>query len=568
MNRRQFFERLGLGLVSAGLAGGTSPEDMDLIAHSLTRGTLDVDVAVIGGGGGGCAAALAIARNGYRVVMTEETDWIGGQLSQQGVPPDEHPWIEQFGATASYREYRNRVREAYRSSYPLRGGGYRDRQLNPGNCSVSRICHEPRVSVGVLRSMLRPHVSSGRLTVLREHVPVSASVTGDEVDAVRVRNKRTRDEVDLTAAFFLDATELGDLLPMTGTEYVVGAESVDETGEPHALPEARPDNHQAVTWCFAMDYVEGEDHTIDRPEMYDFWRDFEPDLEPPWPGRQLDFTYSHPPTLEPTTADFDPRRGGDNPGFWRYRRLIDPKNFEAGAYRGGICLVNWPQNDYWRGNMMEVNEEERVRHEHEAMQLSYSLLYWLQTEAPRSDGGQGWPGLRLRGDVMGTDHGLAKRPYVRESRRIEAEFTVTERHVGTEARMEITGRDRGEVTAAPFEDSVGIGSYRIDLHPSTRGRNYVDFSSLPFRIPLGSLLPVRMENLLPACKNLGVTHITNGCYRLHPVEWNIGESAGLLSAFALEHEHAPRAVRNDETVRSDFQRFLQSEGIELEWPDP
>ena len=60
-----------------------------------------------------------------------------------------------------------------------------------------------------------------------------------------------------------------------------------------------------------------------------------------------------------------------------------------------------------------------------ARQLSLSLLYWLQTEAPRPDGGVGYPGLRLRGDVVGgTPDGLAPAPYVRESRRLRAEFTV------------------------------------------------------------------------------------------------------------------------------------------------
>ena len=44
----------------------------------------------------GRAGAL---RNGMRVVLTEETDWIGGQLTSQAVPPDEHPWIESFGRT-------------------------------------------------------------------------------------------------------------------------------------------------------------------------------------------------------------------------------------------------------------------------------------------------------------------------------------------------------------------------------------------------------------------------------------------------------------------------------------
>ncbi len=150
----------------------------------------------------------------------------------------------------------------------------------------------------------------------------------------------------------------------------------------------------------------------------------------------------------------------------------------------------------------------------------------MQTSAPRPDGGTGWKGLRLREDIVGTADGLAKYPYIRESRRIKAEFTILEQHVGTDARMKVTGLKREEVTAMRFPDSVGIGSYRIDLHPSSGGNNYIDISSLPFQIPLGALIPRRMENLLPACKNLGVTHVTNGCYRLHPVEWNIGEAAG------------------------------------------
>ena len=58
---------------------------------------------VAGGGLGGVAAALAAAERGARVVLSEETDWLGGQLTSQAVPPDEHPWIEDFGCTARYR---------------------------------------------------------------------------------------------------------------------------------------------------------------------------------------------------------------------------------------------------------------------------------------------------------------------------------------------------------------------------------------------------------------------------------------------------------------------------------
>ena len=68
----------------------------------------------------------------------------------------------------------------------------------------------------------------------------------------------------------LDATETGELLPLCGVEYVTGAESREQTGEPHAPAEARPLNMQPVSVCFALDHREGEDHTIERPPSYEF----------------------------------------------------------------------------------------------------------------------------------------------------------------------------------------------------------------------------------------------------------------------------------------------------------
>jgi len=72
-----------------------------------------------------------------------------------------------------------------------------------------------------------------------------------------------------------------------------------------------------------------------------------------------------------------------------------------------------------------------------------------------------------------------------------------------------------------------------------------------------------MENVLPACKNLGVTHITNGCYRLHPVEWNIGEAAGGTGEFALDCREPPRQIRKKPALLQDFQRRLHASGVDL-----
>lgn len=75
-----------------------------------------------------------------------------------------------------------------------------------------------------------------------------------------------------------------------------------------------------------------------------------------------------------------------------------------------------------------------------------------------------------------------------------------------------------------------------------------------------------MKNLLPAAKNLGVTHITNGCYRLHPVEWNVGEAAGALAAHCLRKDLAPRAIWENPGCLLDFQRLISQQGVLIEWP--
>jgi hypothetical protein len=525
------------------------------------------ELVIIGGGVGGVSAALAAARAGMSVLMTEATDWIGGQFTAQAVPPDEHQWIESFGCTRSYRRFRDGVRAYYRRHYPLTTEARAAAHFNPGNGSVSRLCHEPRVALAVLDEMLAPHLASGCITLLLGHKAVKADTGNDRVRSVTVRDRRDGQETVLHAPYFLDATELGDLLPLTGTEFVTGFESQRDTGEPHAPAEAQPDNHQAFTCCFAIDYRDGEDHTIPKPESHDFWRKYVPKLRPDWPGPLLSWRMSDPITLKERAVRFDPQGAkGDGLNLWTYRRLLDRRNFADDSGIRDVCLVNWPQNDYWLGNLIGVSEEEPAKHVRRGRELSLSLLYWMQTDAPRPDGKTGWKGLRLRPDVVGTSDGLAKYPYIRESRRIKAEFTVVEQHVGTDARTKRTGKKRQELSAEPFTDSVGVGSYRIDLHPTSGGDNYLDISSLPFQIPLGALLPRRVENLLPACKDLGVTHITNGCFRLHPVEWNVGEAAGALAAFCVDRKEPPRHVRRDKKLLQEFQRRLQADGVELEWP--
>jgi hypothetical protein len=518
-----------------------------------------VDVLVVGGGLGGSAAALAACRAGRRVVLTEHTDWLGGQLTVQAVPPDEHPWIEQTGATAAYRAFRAAVRARYRACPALAPSARADPRLNPGQGWVSALCCEPAVAAAVLDDLLAPHVASGRLEVWREHAPVAAEVDGDRVVSVTLAHVHGGQRATVEAPFVLDATETGDLLPLTGCEHVLGAEARADTGEAHARADgADPLDQQAITWCFALEHRPGEQHVIDRPASYGFWRDYR---APFWPGPQLGWATQEPETGGPLRRPLFAGPGDDPQDLWTFHRIR-----YAGHYRphhpdapaGDVTLVNWPHIDYWLGPVVGPPAALVAEHRRQAKDLGRAFLYWLQTAAPRPDGGTGWPGLRLHPSAVGTADGFAREPYIRESRRVRALETVTEERVGV-----VPGR----AAPPPVADSVGVGSYRIDLHPSTGGTGYVDIPSHPFQIPLGALLPVRLDNLLPAAKNLGTTHVTNGCFRLHPVEWNVGEVAGTLAAFCLETDARPRQVHAEPARREAFQRRLAAAGVVLSWPE-
>ncbi|MBQ8159653.1 MAG: FAD-dependent oxidoreductase [Clostridia bacterium] len=494
---------------------------------------IQVQVAVIGGSLGGVQAARAAATCGKSVYLCEETDWIGGQLTSQAVPPDENRWIETQGATASYLRYRKDVRDAYRN---MRDASEEMRRLDrfcPGNSWVSRLAHDPRLAHRLLSSYLAPYVASGLVQISLNTRPVRCEVAGDRIVSVTVQDER-KEETCILADYFLDATDCGDLLKLSGTEYRVGAESRAETGERHAPDTADPCDQQPCTWVAALELTP-ERLPMEKPEMYDFFRKITIRGNVPQLGWQ-----AWGATGLSTFAMFDGESEEKPLGLWTYRRIQYPPYYTDG--RREISLLNWAQNDYSLGNLIDDPQSER--HRAGARELTRCCAYWLWE--------QGYP-VRLCGEVLGTQDGLAKAPYIRESRRIVARKQIREEEVAVYANPE----------PRRLPDSIGVGHYHIDVHMTTRSRFTIYEPAQPFEIPLSGMIPVRMRNLLPACKNIGATHLTGGCFRLHPVEWTVGEAAGYLAAFCLEHGVEPREV--SERWTEDFQKVLVEHGFQLHW---
>jgi flavin-dependent dehydrogenase len=302
---------------------------------------LTCDVLIVGGGCGGVAAALAASDLGRQVVLTEPGTWLGGQLTSQAVPPDEHPWVETTGTTARYRQLRDAVRRRYRQTRRLTDMAIRDPLFNPGAAWVSHLSAEPVIFREVLDDLVRPAQAQGRLRCLVRHRPVEAVMEGDRVKAVILEDPQAEEKVTITAHYVLDATEEGDLLLLTGCESVVGAESAATNGEPHALSgPADPLDQQAITWCAALEWRPGEDHTIDRPDAYEFWRSYRADF---WPGPQLGWATQEPETGRPLNRPLFAKFGEQD--LWTFRRIRYGAHYVDEV--PDVTLINWPQVDYW-----------------------------------------------------------------------------------------------------------------------------------------------------------------------------------------------------------------------------
>ena len=515
------------------------------------------DILIVGGSFGGVSAAIAACKAGIHVILSEETDWLGGQATAQGVPLDEHPWIEQYGANESYRNFRQRIRGFYKRNYSLGFNAYKDNRFNPGACWVSALGYEPRVGELVIEEMLSQYKTAGLLTIWKKTKPVKVQMNDDLICAVTFSSENS--EKIVQAKYVLDATELGDLLELGAVEHVIGAESNFETGEPLALDKADPKKQQPFTYIIAVETGNpNETEIIEKPREYEKFKSNFTHISAFCDSVQSKKVIGNGMPNGLFSEYCDDKEY--HPDLWNFRRYFYKENFDIKLFISDITAL-MVGNEYKDGVLCGVSESERNLHIFKSKELSKSLVYYLQNEVPFK-GGYGIPGLRISKSAFESEDGLAIYPYIRESRRIKSIFTIKEQDFLIQEHPE------GPVN---YFDTVGLAGYRIDIHEKSRKMDVSITSAVhghhwTQQIPLGALIPVRIKNLIASCKNIGTTHVTNGSYRLHPVEWNIGEAAGALAAFCIRNEKLPIEVRNKECYLNDFQKELTKRGVEMYWP--
>lgn len=507
---------------------------------------VECEVLIAGAGMGGIGAALAAADRGHSVCLTEETDWVGGQATSGGVSAlDENRFIEFAGGTRSYMQFRNGIRTWYRRNRHLTPEAAAWENLNPGTCYVSPLCFEPRTGVQVLEKMLsRPGIRVFLRTVI-----FAISREGKRIESALAWEFDSRAVIRFRPRMVLDATEMGDLLPLAHIPYVDGAESRSDTGEPDAPAAANPACVQSFTYPFVLEHLPAPVGDSGKPA------DYEAILKRQGFSMQVNYPKEfgwRGPFEYHMFGEDAPIPNNMSPGpFFPWRRLLDHRNFGDGV-PDDIALINWPRQDYGAESPLDQDAAQLAAILQRAKRTSLAFLYWLRHDVPRDGGsGIGYPELKLRPDIMGTSDGMSKYPYIRESRRMIARERVVE--------QDIVDEFQHGPRAKWFANSVGTGFYMVDIHPCGANEHGRMRMPKPFQIPMGALLSREPVNFVAAGKNLGVTHLTNGAFRLHPVEWNIGEAAGTIASLWLERGREPDA--------SAVQVELAKRGVPMVWFD-
>jgi hypothetical protein len=432
--------------------------------------------------------------------------------------------------------------------------------------------------------------------------------------------------------YVVDATETGELIGLANVPYRVGIDprshlepsSSSATGDPYC--------HQGFTYTFAMEATK-EPQTHRMPSFYPQYEPYYSYELPRLADFGLVFTYRRiwsPEEGEKTKfggIDFTAPAPRDiSMQNWTWGNDYRPGTSEDNLVytRDQLQATGQLSPGGWMGGL-------RAESLRKAEENALGYFYWLVAGTTDSQLGDGvkkpQPNNRFLSGLnspMGTVHGLSKYPYMREGRRLIGRpafgypegFTIWEIDMSRRDYQEdyyrqtlspqmyralkiaLAGREaisaiqknvspgeiRRRTRSTIYPDSLGIGHYAIDFHPcmtksphetpgntEREGERQGAGQAYPFQIPLRSMIPQRIDNMLVAGKSIATSHIAAAAYRVHSFEWSSGVAAGTTAAFALEKGIAPYELV-DELPRQEpqllvLQQRLERNGNPIAFPD-
>ncbi len=439
---------------------------------------IETDIAIIGGGASGVSAAIQAARLGKKVLIIEETTWLGGMLTSAGVSAIDGNHKMPSGI---WGEFREKLYDYYGGPEAVFTGW------------VSNTQFEPSVGKQILKQMVadQPNISILYNTKLE-----SAKVSNNTLKQVNVRDIDNT-VYTINADIFIEATEYGDLLAAAGAEYDINMETKDETGEISAPEDLHPYVQDLTYVAILEDYGEDTDNTIPKPANYD------PSL----------FDCMCKQVCSATNDDLL-----DCDFMLKYGKLPNNK-----------YMINWPNkgNDYY-AEVLEKNYQERAEILTKAKNETLSWIYFMQTEG-------GYTNLGISKDEFPTEDNLALIPYIRESRRVKGVdrlylYDIKSPYAIKERPLYKTGIAVGDYPV----------DHHRKKNPVPKQIEFPKIPS--YNVPYGVLVPAEIDGLIVAEKSISVSNVVNGTTRLQPVVLQIGQAAGAAAALSIDNNVQPRKL--------------------------
>jgi len=349
--------------------------------------------------------------------------------------------------------------------------------------------------------------------------------------------------------YFVDATYEGDLLALSGVSFAVGREGREKYGEPLAgfITTAIPKHHD---WATPVNPYKADGslvpHILPDPKSAPGTGDSKVPafnfriIVTDNPENRVPFT--RPEKYDEGEFELLARYLEANPSIL-ISDLLTILNIPAGKM--DINNKGPFSTNLVGGNYRWIEGDTSTRHEIwlEHKRYTQALLYFL-TSSPRVP--------RQVRDVMST-WGYAKdefvssnnwppQLYVRVGRRLLGEYVMTT-HDTVENRLK---PDPVAIASCPLESHH---VQRIAVEGRAVNEGYVRGETLPYHIPLRSLLPRRdeAENLIVPV-SISASHLAFSSLRMEPVFMIMGESAGIAISIANKqgqalHDIDPKKLR-------------------------
>ena len=453
----------------------------------------EYDVIVIGGGAGGTSAAIQSARNGAKTLLIEETDWLGGMLTSAGVSAVDGNYKLPSGF---WGEFKDSLVSHYGSLEALKTGW------------VSNTLFEPRVGNQILKSIAK---KENNLKILfSTEVNFVAKLDLHKTEHYNFNVKSSKG--NFSSKVLIDATELGDVLPMIDEDYDLGMDSREMYGEDIA-PEKNNDIIQDLTFVMILKNY-NKSVKIDKPKNYD------------------------PSEFYCSTASINCPES--DKALWTPKQMMN-----YGELPNGKIMINWPiyGNDYY-SNLIEMNYDQRNEVFKNAKEKSLRYLYYIQDEL-------GYDNYSLSDEEFDTDDNFPPIPYYREARRIKGKVTFS---------LDYIKKPFDQIHPL-YRTGILVGDYPVDHHHDAHPDRYnlpqLAFYPIPsYSLPIGSIISKKNPNFLVAEKSISVSNLVNGTTRLQPVVLQIGQIAGLIASESVKNNINTHQI----DVRNIQKKFLDTGG--------